>query len=304
MDLLLNSLLSSFVIINIVLLAAGNYFYNIVMGYNVSNGRSQQLDKTESGPLDKEYVNIRSIYGYDIKGIYVKNPEITENTVILAHGIGMDKEWSIMKYSGIFLDRGYNIFAYDSRSHGGSGGDHPGYGYYEKDDLKSCISYIKARNPAGRIGIHCESLGAAGALMYAESYVEAGSDISFIIEDSGYSDLKELFIYKAGEYRVPRLLRPLVVGYLSMVCKFRSGFFLGDVSPIKGIDLISVPILFIHGACDTFTPPEMAESMFERKSGTKMLYIAKGASHAESLSIDPEKYNEVIDEFLGRIAEK
>jgi len=106
---------SFLVIVNIALLAAGNYFYNVAMNYNVTNKYSQGLyDKTaalvkfnegEFDFLQKDYVTIKSRYGYDLKGIFIKNPVPTEDTVIIVHGVGMDKKWSFMKYGNIFLDR-------------------------------------------------------------------------------------------------------------------------------------------------------------------------------------------------------
>ena len=305
--------MSFLIICNIALLAAGNYFYNIVMTYNVTNKYSQEFyDKTaalvnfnenELASLEKEYVTINSPFGYALKGIFVKNPVKTENTVILVHGICMDKEWSLMKYAKIFLDRGYNILVYDSRNHGESGGDHPSYGYYEKEDLKTFVAYVKSKNPNGIIGIHSESLGAASAFMYVESY-NINNGISFIISDCCYSDLRELFIYKAAEYNVPSLFRPILIDYLSIVCKVKSGFFIGEVSPIKNIDKIDIPVLFIHGDRDTFTPPQMAKDMYDKKTGIKALYYAAGAGHAESYQVNMAKYCTVIDDFLETALKK
>jgi uncharacterized protein len=304
---LLIAFASLLIMSNIALLAAGNYFYNVAMTYNVTNKYSMEFyektaalvkfNEVEFDSLEKNYVTIKSRYGYDLKGIFIKNQIPTENTVIIVHGICMDKKWSCMKYGKIFLDRGYNIFVYDSRNHGESGGEHPSYGYYEKDDLESCVAYVKANNPNGTIGIHSESLGSASALLYAETY-NANNEISFIIEDCGYSDLRELFTYKAGEYNVPTVLRPVIVGYMSIICRVRSGFFIGDVSPVKDIEKLTIPVLFIHGDNDTFTPPGMAKDMYDKKIGAKALYIAAGAEHAESLNVDMAKYYEVIYDFL------
>jgi fermentation-respiration switch protein FrsA (DUF1100 family) len=298
---------------NIALLSAGNYFYDVVMTYNITNKYSQEFydktaalvkfDQTAFDSLQKDYVTVKSRYGYELKGIFIKNPEPSDDTVIIVHGICMDKNWSCMKYASIFLKRGYNIFVYDSRNHGESGGAHPSYGYYEKEDLDSCISYVKSRNLNGSIGIHSESLGASSAFLYAEEY-SGKNEISFIIEDSGYSDLKELFTYKAGEYNIPVLLRPIIVKYMSFVCMIRSGFFLGDVSPIKEIEKVTIPVLFIHGDSDNFTPPQMAIDMYNKKTGTKALYVAAGAGHAESLNLDIVKYYQVVNDFLDEALKK
>lgn len=302
-------LLTVFILTNFGFLAAGNYFYNLVMTYNLSNKYSQDFNKeavamdfkqTRFKSLPKEYITLYSQHGYQLKGIFIKNAIPTQNTVILVHGISKDKTWSYMKYGDVFLDKGFNLFVYDSRNHGETGGEHPSYGYHEKEDLQTCVSYVKAKCPEGIIGVHGESLGATTALMHAELY-NKNKEVSFYIEDCGYSDLRELFTARTVDYNIPKPLRPILVDYLSLVCKVRSGFFLGEVSPIQHMDQITVPVLFIHGNCDGFTPPIMAENLYNKKTGTKALHYTTGAKHARSINVDKAKYNEEVTSFLTSI---
>jgi fermentation-respiration switch protein FrsA (DUF1100 family) len=306
-------LISLVILINIILLAAGNYFYKTIMTYNISIKYTQEqyqkelaaiqfnIDRFNS--LQKENVTLYSKFGYQLKGILIRNSVETQNTVILVHGIGKDKTWSSMKYGDIFLDQGYNIFVYDSRNHGESGGDHPSYGYYENEDLQTCVSYIRSQNPEGIIGIHSESLGAATALMHAENY-NNNNEVAFYIEDCGYSDLYELYTARTVDYNIPKPLCPVILDYLSLVCKVRSGFFLSEVSPIKNIDKVTTPILFIHGDSDDFVPATMANDLYSKKTGIKALYYAKGAGHAKSIDVDKVKYNEEIVNFLKSVVIK
>jgi len=292
---------------NIALLVAGNHFYNVIMTYHTLNRYTPQeyaetaalvgYQASQDDALRTEEVVVDSPHGYQLQGIFIRNAIPTENTVILVHGIGKDKMWSIMKYGDIFLDLQFNIFVYDSRGHGDSGGGRPGYGYYEQDDLRAIVQFVKAQNPNGLIGIHSESLGAASALMYVEKYPD-DNDVSFIVEDCAYSDLGEVYLARAADYDVPVLLRPLVIDYLSIVCRLRSGFLIGDVSPIEELTLVKTPILFIHGENDDFTPPQMAREMFESKTGVKGLYYAPLAGHAESLDVDKIRYVQEIGNFL------
>lgn len=305
------TLISIFVLINFIFLIAGNYFYNIVINWNKTNNYAigyagevaeGAFDSKRFNSLKKEYVSIDSRYGYKLSGIFIKNATPTKNTVILVHGIGQDK-WNSLKYGDIFLDEGYNIFIYDSRNHGESGGKHPSYGYFEKDDLQTCVKYIKNKIPGGIIGIHGESLGAATTMLYAETYVK-DNDISFYVEDCGWSDLRKLYILKSADYKVPAFLRPILIEYLSLVCMVRSGFSLDDASPIKNIDKISKPMLFIHGDSDAFIPTAMVYDLYNKKTGIKVLYIAKGAGHASSFSVNKAKYRLEIISFLDTVFKK
>lgn len=296
---------SAFFLLNISLLAAGYYFYDIVMSYNKTHAYSPDdyqnevinlgVDLNRFNSLEKEYVTLDSRFGYPLKGIYIKNAAQTQDTVILVHGLGKDKIWSYMKYGNLFLDFGYNVFVFDSRNHGESGGNHPSYGFYEREDLQTCTSYVKAKSPHGVTGIHGESMGAATVLLWAEKY---NGDVSFCIEDCGYSDLHDLFYERLADYNIPELLRPVILSYASVVCRVREGFFLSDVSPIQKIDKVIIPVMFIHGDNDVFVPPDMANKMFNKKNGIKTLYYAQGAGHAKSINVDKVKYQDEINIFL------
>ena len=301
-----------FLLVNAVLFVAGYYFYNIIMSYSKSNAYSVVEYQSEADKLNysyaslnkakSEFVSIDSRYNYKIKGIFIKNESPTNNTVILLHGIGRDKDWSIMKYDILFLDNGFNVFVYDGRNHGESGGDYPSYGFYESDDLQTCISYIKEKVPGGVIGVHGESMGAAVFLLWAGRY--DNSVVSFGIEDCGYSDLYELFYERLEDYAIPKIFRPLLLKYTSLICELKAGFALNDVSPINGINEVRIPILFIHGSADNFVRPNMAEEMFSKKEGTKELYLVQGAQHAKSINSDRNTYEEVIMNFYKKFVEK
>ena len=73
-------------------------------------------------------------------------------------------------------------------------------------------------------------------------------------------------------------------------------------SPIKYIEDIEIPILFIHGDEDDYVPTSMVYDLYNSKTkGIKDIYIAKGAKHADALLSNPSKYNDVICKFLNKI---
>ena len=305
-------LLTAFIIVNVGLLATSYYFYHVIMTYSHTNAYSAndyQKEVKELGydysslhAAEKEYVDIESKYGYNLKGLFIKNPMESKNTIILVHGIGRDKEWSIMKYGPLFFKNGFNIFAYDGRDHGSSGGENPTYGFYESDDLEKCVAYIKNKKMDGVIGLHGESMGASVSLTWASKYDNNG--ISFLIEDCGYADLYDLYYERLSDYQVPKFVRPAILYYTSFFCKILAGFSLNDISPIKNIGKINLPVLFIHGSADNFVMPEMAKEMFNNKIGIKEIYLSPGAGHAKSINTDVNRYEAVISAFYGDVIEK
>lgn len=94
--------------------------------------------------LPKEEITLSSPFGYEIKGYYV-HPHKTKHTVIICHGVTMNLLNSV-KYMNLFLELGWNAVIYDHRRHGMSGGKTTSYGYYEKEDLKTVVNWLRKRN--------------------------------------------------------------------------------------------------------------------------------------------------------------
>ncbi|MCX7774309.1 MAG: alpha/beta hydrolase [Clostridia bacterium] len=256
------------------------------------------ISRTWYNSLSKQEVFVKSPYGYDLYVQLVKNPLETDKTVILVHGYSYNLVGSI-KYSKIFYDLGYNVVLYDHGNCGRSGGDLTTMGYREKMDLKVVVQFVEEEWGSNvKIGLHGESMGASTALLYAAD--EPG--IQFIIEDCGYSDLtKELSYQIWRKYKLPKY--PFIP-IASLICKLRGGFRFEEISPAAELEkskmLQDVPILFIHGAEDHFTPTSMVEDLYTAKKGIKERYIVQGAGHAGSFSQDKDKYREVISAFLQK----
>lgn len=240
----------------------------------------------------KEEVILKSPFGYRIYGFFF--PVLhSKRTVILSHGITYTLYGSI-KYMKMFVDMGINIFIYDNRYHGRSGGRNATFGFFEKYDLKMITDWVETKIGKGSIiGTHGESMGAAISLQHAS----IDSRIQFVIEDCSFNRLDTLLAHRLKEdYHLPRF--PLLL-LVELICKLMSGMVIKDVSPEDAVERISSPILFIHGEKDDFIPPLMAEKLFIHKlNGPKQLYMASNAGHAESFWSDPEKYAAVVNDFL------
>ena len=70
------------------------------------------------------------------------------------------------------------------------------------------------------------------------------------------------------------------------------------MQPIQSLRENRIPILFIHGAEDTFILPEHSERMKEATKGYAELHLIPGAGHAESILTDPEAYSQYVADFL------
>ncbi|EMA6341458.1 alpha/beta hydrolase [Bacillus cytotoxicus] len=242
--------------------------------------------------LPKEEIWIPSQFGYDIHGYYIPTGH-SNKFMIFCHGVTVNKINSI-KYANLFLKKGYNVFIYDHRRHGQSGGKTTSYGYYEKYDLKAVVDWLKTRFGTNiLLGIHGESMGAAILLQYA-GMIEDGAD--FYIADCPFSDFYEQLQHRLKvEFHLPKWpLLPLANAFL----KVRDGYTIGEISPIDCIKNINNPVLFIHSKDDDYILCDMTKALYDAKNDNKQLYIAERGAHACSYNENKQEYEYAVDQFL------
>lgn len=245
--------------------------------------------------LHKEEVEVLTKDGLRLRGIYIEGDKNCRRTMIFVHGITVGIPTSI-KYIDMFVKRGWNVLMYDQRRHGKSEGKYTTYGYYEKEDLDIWVNWVVKRNGENSIiGLHGESMGAATVLQY----LPMNKFANFAIADCAYSNLNELLCYHMKmDYHLPAFP---IVNLTNLRVMRKAKFKFKDVSPIDAVKDVKLPVLFIHGSSDTFVPCSMSEKMYDKKKGSKKLYIAEGAGHARSIEIDMERYEKEVIEFVDSV---
>lgn len=264
-----------------------------ILDREISAGR---LNFEEFNALPKEEVSIPSPFGYNIKAVFV-HPNPGNKYMIFCHGVTENK-FNSLKYMNLFLQKGFNAVIYDHRRHGESGGKTSSYGFFEKHDLKAVVDeLIKRQGEDVYFGIHGESMGASTMLLYAGS-IEDRAD--FYIADCPYSDFGEQLSYRmTKEVKLP--VHGLLLPLADLFLKLREGYTLKDISPRSVVENIEKPVLFIHSVPDDFILASMTEELFDKKKGSKKLYLAVNGLHAQSYNENKEQYEQAIDEFLEEV---
>jgi uncharacterized protein len=253
--------------------------------------KAGKLNEAEFNQYPIEEICIQSPYAYSLFGLWIPLSG-SKKTVILCHGITYSLHGSV-KYMRIFRSRGYNVLLYDHRNHGRSGGRYTTFGYFEKYDLKACVDWVLARTgPGAIVGTHGESLGAGVALQHAA----IDPRIAFVIADCPFSDLFDLLVFRLNmDFHLPAF--PLI--YISdYVTWLRLRFHYKDVSPIRDLQGVGTPMLFIHGQNDHYIPKEMSQAMAAQKPDTRRIYLAPNAGHAQAFWNNQVEYELVVGQFL------
>jgi pimeloyl-ACP methyl ester carboxylesterase len=228
--------------------------------------RHQVTRATPRGCVDTNYAGA----GVTLRGWYCAAARSRRGTIVYLHGIA-DSRASAAGTIARFVPRGFDVIAYDSRAHGDSSGDACTYGFFEKDDLRRVIDTIQP-GPVVLIGT---SLGAAIALQ------EAADDprVTAIVAAETFSDLRTV-----ATERAPRFFSQRTIDRAFTIAESQARFQVDAVSPQHSAERIRVPVLLIHGAADTDTPPAHSQRVHDALNGPKRLILVPGAHHNQSLN--------------------
>ena len=121
--------------------------------------------------------------------------------------------------------------------------------------------------------------------------------VPFYIVDCPYKPLGTIVLRISEDYHLSGFPFMYITGlFIRIISKFR----ISDVNPLKDVEKINNPVLFIHGGADVYVPTYMSRQMYERKKGSKALYLVPEAGHARSIHMNPEEYEKKVFEFVEK----
>ena len=191
----------------------------------------------------------------------------------------------------MYLDQSFHVIVYDLRGHGLNDPTFCTYSIRERKDLLAMIQDSRQRWPdMALFGLHGESLGAATSIAVLEEY----PPVDFVVSDCGFSEITS--VLKGG---LKQMHLPGFITELASVCaKIRFGYSYDEMRPIDSLIGNRIPILFIHGAEDSFITPEHSKKMMKDTEGYAEVHLIPGAGHAQSVLTDPETYRQLVSSFL------
>ena len=252
--------------------------------------QEEHYDLSWYDPLEKTDYTVKSRDGYILHAQFLKNPGDTDRYILISHGY-TDNRFGALKYAYMYLELGFNVIVYDLRGHGLNEPAICTYSIRESQDLLAMIqdSRERFRNMA-ILGIHGESLGAATSV----AVLKEKPPVDFVVADCGFSDIVPVLKGAMKGMHLPGFLVYLV----SVCARIRYGYSFREMRPIESLRENHIPILFIHGAEDSFILPEHSERMKAATKGYAELHLIPGAGHAMSVLTDPKAYQAIVRKFL------
>ncbi|KAK9024333.1 hypothetical protein V6N11_004500 [Hibiscus sabdariffa] len=205
----------------------------------------------------------------------------------------------------ILLPSNITVFTLDFSGSGLSGGEYVTLGWYEKDDLKAVVDYLRADGNVSLIGLWGRSMGAVTSLMYGAE----DPSIAGMVLDSPFSDLVNLMMELVDTYkfRLPKFTHAKFYFCLLQV-KFaiqimrksiqkKAKFDITDLNTIKVAKSCFVPVLFGHAIDDDFIQPHHSDYIFEAYVGDKNIIKFEGDHNSPR----PQFYFDSINIFFHNV---
>jgi len=255
-------------------------------------GRTSLLHPRDIDVLCEE-VTLKTAEGFELSCWLIKVTGKPRGTIVHLHGVSESKIVGLPLATRLF-DRGYNVFLYDSRRHGDSGGTYCTYGFYEKHDASTAITYLQSRKDLhmGRVGLFGSSMGAAVALQVAamDSRVEA------VVAESGFATLRTIFDdYQKRMIKLPwHYLRNIVIRRSERLAHFKAS----AVSPLEAVKQIHVPLFILHGTEDRLIKCSYSQMLYESANEPKQLWLVRNAEHSNMADVGGEEYYRRVLEFF------
>ena len=245
--------------------------------------------------LPFEDVALKTPEGIALSCWLIRANGVPEGTVIYLHGVSECKIVGLPMAKQLH-DLGYNVFLYDSRRHGESGGTYCTYGFYEKHDARAVISH-----GAGRADLHAGKIGLVGTSMGAAVAVQGAAidaRVVALVAESGFATLRTIFDdYQKRMIKLPwHYLRNIVIKRSEHLAHFKAN----TVSPLEAVTQVHVPVFIMHGTADTLIDSRYSEMVYAKANDPKELWLIAGAKHNDMADVGGEEYRRRVLGFFVR----
>ncbi len=228
---------------------------------------------------------------------YLASPDSTGNTAVIVHGY---KSNPIFMFQIGYLynhDLHWNILLPDLTAHGQSDGNIIQMGWNDRHDVNRWIAVAHDIFHADTLLVHGISMGAATTMCVSGDDQERDYVRGFV-EDCGYTSVWDEFSGELkNQFGLPSF--PLL-DITNTVCKLQYGWSFKEASPLEMVKKCHKPMLFIHGDSDTYVPTAMVHRLYEAKTGSKALWLAKGSEHADAYRDHHEEYTMKVKDFISK----
>ncbi|MCQ2426803.1 MAG: lysophospholipase [Clostridia bacterium] len=189
---------------------------------------------------------------------------------------------------------GRNVLVIDQRSHGLSEGTFNSVGLVEYRDTLKWAELLHDKLGNREIFIHGICIGSSNAL---NALTSAGCPdyINGMAAEGMYINFCETFGNHMKDMNKPTF--PLLYGVMAII-SLRAHAGVISNGPLKRIEKLKKPILFLHSREDIYSLPEKSSAIFEKCTAKKRVVWFDHGGHSRVRQAEQEKYDASIADFL------
>ncbi len=240
-------------------------------------------------------VTFKTASGIYIDGWYGKTDSISKGTVILFHGLTMNKG-NVLAEADEFRYLGYNVLMVDFRAHGNSGGNTTTIGVSETEEVKLAYDYVSQLGEK-KIILWGSSMG---AVTIAKAVADYGIKPAGVILEMPFASLQEHLRARArmiGFSGFPEKPFGLFVTFWMGIERGFKGF---KHQTTKYVQKLNCPVLLQWGALDIYVLKSETDKIYSAiASADKKLVIYDHANHELFVQNDPLKWRIEVERFLS-----
>ena len=210
------------------------------------------------------------------------------------HGWGMNRA-DILKNTYFLHDLGFNLFYFDFRALGESGGKTSSIGYLEIKDAAAAIRFLKETRQqfCEKIALYGLSMGGMVAICEAARNPE----VACVVAEASYYSFRRVVSRWAWVHnKVPYFpIIPIILHYI----RKNLGENPERYSPKYNIPKIAPrPVFIIHGRYDNLVPAAQAKMLFKKAGDPKEIWLVPGARHNKCAEVGGFEYKQRLADFF------
>ena len=242
------------------------------------------------------------IIGHDgirLAGHFYECPT-AKRIVIAMHGwrSSWAKDFGVI--SQLFHNNDCSVLYAEQRAQNDSEGDYMTFGLLERYDCLDWINWVN-EELGESLPIHLAGVSMGATTVLMASGLDLPDNVCGIMADCGFTSPHAIWKHVVeNNLHLPYSLHATQVE--KMVRK-RIQMSPQEHSTVDALKKCCVPVLFIHGAEDSFVPVSMTYENYQACSAPKELLIVPGAEHGMSYMVEQKKYEETMRSFWAQCEE-
>ncbi|WP_164919812.1 alpha/beta fold hydrolase [Mesoplasma florum] len=276
-------------------------FVKTINNFNSTNRNSNKKLKIKEYKSPTANFTTLSKDGVKIVASVWLNPKPSNKWVIGVHGFNSGR-FNVLYLTWHYRSLGYNIITFDFRNHGSSDSDVVTWGYKEKWDLMTIITWVTQNYKPEEIGLVGTSMGGftVNYLALTEEKFVKENNIKWAISDSAYMSVSKLLRSMVAN-NAPKIFENYVNLVLEDMLKIYKNEYGVNLVELDFINLIEtkhkyIPIMYIHNRfdrvtnfLDSFKMQDVKNNIEESKVNELIIYDT-GINHTKSIIKFTEDY--------------